>query len=210
MQFCTIGAAYSGHIPEGARGLTLYGFCPETKNWHSATSARAAGQDPSFDPKTAYRLPFSSTATGEQLMGSAIHLPEPLVAIDHSIALTLPKPAKVSARLKGGGQLMEAGACHTVWADLRRDLRTRIGTGLHRASQPQPALLAPAKFGAVAFDEFAQTYEWEAIDAAGDRLILTIPAGNDDLALCLRRDTGISASSRSKSRLGMKTWSSGL
>ena len=172
----------------GARGLTLYGFCPESKQWHSATAARAAGQDPSFDPRTAYRLPLWSAGPAEKLMGSTIFLPEPLVAADHSIALTLPKPAKATSRLKSASQLGEAGACHTTWADLRRDLRQRIGSGLHRPSQPMPALLAPAKFGGFAFDEFAQTYEWEAIDAVGDKLVLTIPAGADDLALRLRRE----------------------
>ena len=172
----------------GARGLTLYGFSPESKQWHSASFARAAGQDPSFDPKTAYRLPLWSAGPAENLMGSAVHLPEPLVAAERSIALTLPKPAKVTSRLKSASQLADAGACHTIWAHLRRDLRQRIGIGLHRSSQPVPALLAPAKFGGFAFDEFAQTYEWEAIDAVGDRLVLTIPAGSDDLALRLRRE----------------------
>jgi hypothetical protein len=181
--------ASSWRSETGARGLTLYGFAPETKRWHSASFARAAGQDPSFDPKAQYRLPVWSARTVEKLMGQAVHLPEPLIAADNTITTSLPTPAKVKAPVKGAEALIEAGASHVRWEDLRRDLSARIGGGLERRSQPAPALIAPAKFGGFAFDEFAQTYEWEAIDQAGDTILLTLPASADALAVRLKRES---------------------
>ena len=172
----------------GARGLTLYSFAPAEKRWHTATMARGAGQDPWFDPRAAYQLPVWGANTAAGLMGTMVHLAEPLVAADRSIALTLPKPGSVTGRVRGARALIEAGAAHANWAGLRRDLAECFGGGLQRRSQPAPALLAPAKFAGFAFDEFAQTYEWEAIDASGDAVVLTVPANAGDLALRLRRE----------------------
>ena len=143
----------------GARGLTLYGFEPQEKRWHSASIARGAGQDPSFEAKAAYRLPFWGGNPPPTLMGGVMHLPEPLVAADHSIAPTLPKPGTVRGRFRSASELIDAGAAHVSWATLREDLAQRFGGGLQRRSQPAPALLAPTKFAGFAFDEFAQTYE---------------------------------------------------
>jgi hypothetical protein len=173
----------------GARGLTVHGFAASEKRWYSAVQARGPGQDPSFDPKAAYRLALWGAGTAENLMGHAVHLPEPLVAGDNSIALTLPRPAAVASRLRSIDAVLESGAAHVRWEALRRDLSERFGGGLQRRALAAPALLAPAKFGGFAFDAFEQIYEWEAIDHTGEALRLTLPAGADDLALRLRRES---------------------
>jgi hypothetical protein len=172
----------------GARGLTVHGFAPSEKRWYSATQARGPGQDPSFDARGAYRLPLWSTGTAEKLMGHVVRLPEPLVASDNSIALTLPKPVAIASRIGSIDVVLESGAAHVRWEALRRDLAERFGGGLQRRALAAPALLAPAKFGGFAFDAFEQSYEWEALDHTGEVIRLMLPAGADDLALRLRRE----------------------
>lgn len=182
-----IGAS-SWRSEASARGVTFFGYAPQEKRWHSAAVARAAGQDPTFDPRIAYGLPLWNAGQPAKLMGHALHLPDPLVANDGSIALTLPRPATITTPIGSVRALIEAGAAHPSWTSLRRDLGSRFGGGLKRRAQPAPALLAPAKYGGFAFDELAQVYEWEVIDQSGDRLVLTIPASAELLAQRLRRE----------------------
>jgi hypothetical protein len=43
-------------------------------------------------------------------------------------------------------------------------------------------LLAPASYGGLAFNDFAQCYEWDVFDAAGDRLLFSMPSDAHELA----------------------------
>jgi hypothetical protein len=78
--------------------------------------------------------------------------------------------------------LIKSGAAVTDWQALRRDLHARLGSGLRRRSAPVPVLLAPARFGGLGFNDFAQTHEWQAFDQRGDRILLSLPGEAHELA----------------------------
>jgi SWIM zinc finger len=172
----------------GARGVTFHAFAAQEREWYSATIARAAGQDPTFDARAAYRQPLWGAGQPETLMGNRLMLAEPLVASDRSIAVTQQRPAAKAGRLRSAVELVDAGAAHTSWHALRADLARRFGAGLRRRALPLPAILCPAQFRGFAFDELAQVYELEVIDADGAALVLTLPAGASGVAQRLRRE----------------------
>jgi hypothetical protein len=172
----------------GARGVTFHAFDARERKWYSATIARAAGQDPMFDPKTAYRQPLWGAGQPETLMGKRLTLSQPLVAADRSIAITQPRPATTGERLRDVAELVDAGAAHLRWDALHADLAERFGSGLRRRALPLPVVMCPAQFRGFAFDELAQIYELEVADADGQTLVLTLPADATDLAQRLRRE----------------------
>jgi hypothetical protein len=171
----------------GARGVTMHAFATQERKWYSATIARAAGQDPAFDAKTAYRQPLWGAGQPETLMGNRLTLVEPLVARDRSIAITQQRPATIAGQLRSVAELVDAGAAHASWEALRADLARRFGAGLRRRALPLPVILCPSQFRGFAFDELAQVYELEVVDANGAGLVLTMPADADELAQRLRR-----------------------
>lgn len=173
------GTVWSNDI--GARGFTAHAFSPTDRRWYSVGSARAAGADPAFEPHSVYHLSLWGAGTPQSLMGFALHLPEPMVTDDASISLTLPKPAH-KLRQVSLKDLIEAGVAQDHWAALRAGLNTRLGSGLCRRALPAPALLAPAQCSEVVFNELSQEHEWAAVDKAGDRIILTLPANDEERA----------------------------
>jgi len=172
----------------GARGVTFHAFGVQDRRWYSATIARAAGQDPTFDARVAYQQPLWGAGQPETLMGKRLTLAEPLVAPDRSIAITQQRAATIGPQLHRVTELIEAGAAHASWHALRADLAQRFGSGLRRRALPLPAILCPAQFRGFAFDELAQIYELEVIDAEGAALVLTLPADAGELAQRLRRE----------------------
>ena len=62
-----------------------------------------------------------------------------------------------------------------------------MGSGVRRLAVPLPALLSPSAFGSIGFDDLSQAYQWEVRDDAGDSLVLSIPADDDESALRLWR-----------------------
>lgn len=172
----------------GARGLSFFAFAPETKRWHTTTFARAAGQDPSFEPRSAYQLPLWGSEQGRKLMGRCVNLLAPLIAHDGSIAPTLPQTASAMGSVGDVRTLVDAGAAFQSWSALLNDLAARFGRGLKRRGLPVPAMLAPPKFGALSFDELSQVYELDAVDRSGDVIKLTVPPSDETLAERLRRE----------------------
>lgn len=159
----------------GARGLTIHSFAPETRQWRSVVQARGPGVDPSFDPTMAFTMPVWSAPSGKALMGRVVHLPAPLVSADGSVAPTLPQAPLLRDAIPRARVLIENGAAIGLWAELRDDIATRRGSGLHRRATPLPVLLAPQKFSPLSFDDFTLNYEIEAIDPAGDAVRLVFP-----------------------------------
>jgi hypothetical protein len=104
------------------------------------------------------------------------------------MAITQSHPATIGPQLRSVTELIEAGAAHTSWHALRADLALRFGSGLRRRALPLAAVLCPAQFRGFAFDELAQVYELEVIDAEGAALVLTLPADASELAQRLRRE----------------------
>jgi hypothetical protein len=175
----------------GARGLTLHGFAPEEHVWRSVSIARGAGMDPSFSPRAAYDGPLWSAGPARSLIGKALRLPEALVAEDEVIAPSLPQPAVVRSSVGNLRSLIECRAAALDWQELRRNVAARLGDGLRRRSSGVPALLAPSKYGSPFFNDFAQTYEWEALDQSGGCILFTLPGVEHEFS---RQLAGLSAS----------------
>jgi hypothetical protein len=138
--------------------------------------------DPFFEPRAAYKLPLWGAAQPAALMGSILHLPQPLVADDDAVALTLPSPVQPSGRITSLAALLEAGAAFNRWAALRADLHGRLGLGLRRRASPAPVLISPACSGELSFNDFSEEYEWVAWDESGERLLLSMAAEDADTA----------------------------
>jgi hypothetical protein len=166
----------------GARGLTLHGFAPADRRWRPVSIARGAGMDPTFDPRQVYEMPLWGAGVARGLMGRGLHLAEPLVAGDETIAPSLKRPAVLGSSIRNLNALIEAGAAAIHWHVVRQDLSLRLGDGLRRRAAPVPVLLAPASYGGLAFNDFAQTYEWDVFDAGGDRLLFSMPSDAHELA----------------------------
>jgi hypothetical protein len=165
-----------------ARGVGTYCYSASRRRWYVVSQGRAAGTDRSFDVRSCYRLALWSAASQPDLMGTALHLEKPSIADDtwlspHSEAPAVPRSARITV-----AQLIESGAAADHWRALRDDLANRLGNGLRRGAFPIPAVIVPKKFGAFAFRELEQTYEWEAVDQRDDQLILSIPASDDETA----------------------------
>jgi hypothetical protein len=174
----------------GARGLTFYGYDVDGRRWLSCTLARAAGQDPTFDPASAYRAPIWKSDTPTNLMGRCLHFPAPLLASDGAIAPTLPQPPSAKDSSSGRAVLEAAGAIIDTWRMLKADLGVRCGFGLSRKTAALPALILPARFGGLAFDEFRQRFELSVYDRMGDMITLSLDADSDALARRLQDEAG--------------------
>src|SRR5690606_35812805 len=175
-------AASRWRTASGARGVTAYGFSPDTGRWHAVHQGRASGADPSFEPATVYRSALWGAGALYKLIGRTLHVPEPSLADDGALAATLPQPARAGAVLPGWDRLVEAGAASADFASLKSELGARIGVGLRRFAMPLPALLLPASFGRCAFNELGQTFRWDVADRNGTTLVLELPADDERLA----------------------------
>lgn len=164
------------HTESGARGLTLHGFAPMTKQWHSIVQARGPGADPTFDPRTAFNGPLWRAGAAHSLIGKVLHIPAPLISADGAIGLTLVETPKVTGAIPGARAALGNGIATDAWVQLRAEITARRGSGLHRRATPLAALIAPTRFGPLSYDDFTQNYELEAVDAFGDAVRLVLPS----------------------------------
>jgi len=169
----------------GARGLTGYVLDPAGGRWLTVLVGRSAGVDTAFETSQAYEMPMWGAGTLRGLMGRRVRLPEPSVAPDGSLSAKPQGDADVSKRSLEAGDILGCSATHANWQALKSDLAARLGSGVRRRSVPLPALIAPASFGRVGFDDMSQAYHWELYDDVGDSLVLTTPAADHDSALRL-------------------------
>jgi hypothetical protein len=173
-------AALPWQTASGARGLTVYGYAPETGTWHATTEARAAGIDPAFDAAREYGRGMWAAGTAQALMGRRLWLPAPRIAPDRQIARTLPEPAVLMDDPLDAAVLERAGL--DDWSAWQAHVRARVGHGLRRRSTPVPAMLLPRRIAEMTFDDLAQHYRLTVIDRSGAPLALILPPGEDDLA----------------------------
>lgn len=158
--------------PNGARGLTAYGFSSQTKQWYSIANARAAGSDPLFSPMSVYHSQIWNAGLLADLIGGSVLLNQPRISADNQISLTLEVPGKdLNARISWE-QLVESGACHRNIADLKEYLSETLSSGIRRASAPKPFLFTPTSYTAPYFNDIDQTYYWGLLDNCGNRIEL--------------------------------------
>lgn len=174
----------------GARGLTVHGYDLIGQRWLSGTLARGPGQDPTFEPRSAYVAPIWATQTPQKMMGRAWQFPAPLISTDDAIAPTLPQRPEKKAEIARIAMLREAGAAFDDWRVMKASVAARVGAGLRRRANALPVLLTPARYGRLAFDEFRQLFEIEAYDRLGETILLSVDADAADTAKRLREEGG--------------------
>ncbi|SDE77977.1 hypothetical protein [Rhodospira trueperi] len=173
-------AAVPWQTASGARGLTVYGYAPETGTWHATTEARAAGIDPAFDAAREYGRGVWAAGTAQALMGRRLRLPAPRIAPDRQIARTLPEPAVPLDDPLDTAVLEAAG--FDDWGAWRAYVRAEARQGLRRRATPVPAMLLPRRITDLTFDDLAQHDRLTVIDRSGAPLALILPPGKNDLA----------------------------
>ena len=171
----------------GARGLSAYVLEPVKNRWLTVLQGRSAGADSAFDVTGAYQTPVWGVGTLSGLMGRRIRLADPRIANDGSISTKEQNGGeKINAPVTFG-EMMDCPAIHKNWQAFRKDLASRMGTGIRRRSTPIPALISPASFGRFGFDDLHQCYRWELNDEVGELLVLEISADDEESALRLWR-----------------------
>jgi hypothetical protein len=174
----------------GARGLTVHGYDTIGGRWLSGTLARGPGQDPTFEPRSAYAAPIWATQTPQKIMGHAWRFSAPLISTDDALAPTLPERPEKKMEVVRVAMLREAGAAFDDWRAMKASFGARAGSGLRRRANALPVLLAPVRYGNLMFDEFAQAFEIEVYDRFGEIILLNVAADDAETAKRLREEGG--------------------
>ncbi|MEJ2036162.1 MAG: hypothetical protein P8X69_08920 [Maritimibacter sp.] len=153
--------------PSGARGLTIHGW--DGNRFLSSGPARAAGMDPSFAPRQAYRQAWWRGMIPERMAGHILHLSAPQLSSDGVLS------GQTVAANTGATLALERLPFHHDWAALQADLTARQGIGLRAAMRPVPALIRPASLAKPGFDAIEQGDRIEVADGAGCGLVLHLP-----------------------------------
>ncbi len=162
----------------GARGLSLFGLCPQTGRYYRGVAARGAGMDPAFSPEAAYGAPFWGLASPKDLTGQCIEFDRPRVAADGQIANTQDHPSRIKGPIETAS-LLKSGFLFQRWSDLFTHISQSSGLGLARQGVPQPALIAPSAMGEPVFDDIRQLYHWPIRDAVGQ--VTQLSAAPDEM-----------------------------
>lgn len=173
--------AMKWRTPNGARGLTAYGFSAQTKQWYSVTNARAAGNDPLFDPVSVYSSQVWDTGILSDLIGSSILLELPRISTDKQIPLTLESPGRDLKTRLSWRELIESGACYASVLDLRAYLSETLGVGVRRGYSSKPFLFAPENYTNPYFNDIDQHYYLGIVDNAGNVIELQFSAQQSEL-----------------------------
>lgn len=157
----------------GARGVTAHFVEPQSGEFFSVALARAAGQDPDFIPRQAFRhQALWNAGTMADLCHARVFLRNTGVAEGGRLSSNREVRAQIleqSASLNA-----EAPYVHQDWADLQRSLAARFGLGADATGQPQMALIQPVEVARPQFDELAQRLVWPICDQAGRWVALTM------------------------------------
>ncbi|EGF91002.1 SWIM zinc finger family protein [Asticcacaulis biprosthecium C19] len=164
----------------GARGVTAYFYDPTQDRWLTVALARGAGQDPWFEPRTAYSNeslwggPTIKAVSQAQigLTGASVS-PDGRLSAGKDVRVTETRP--VSADEAAGWP-----CCCGDWDALRRRLVERLAGGVAGPARgAEPVLLRPQRVARPFFDDLAQTLVWPVADANGQWLCLSLEHGAD-------------------------------
>jgi hypothetical protein len=168
----------------GARGITGHFYDPVSDTWYSASVARAAGQDPQFDPLTAYRGDaIWNAASLEKLCRTPLVLKD--ASASQSGRLSAAKNVTASLPMFQAPPQRHSWRCHiTGWDELVPRLGTRLTGSLsvpHRVSEP--VILAPRRISRPIFDDLTQKLSWAIEDSDGRWITLNLEHGRDKNAV---------------------------
>jgi hypothetical protein len=166
--------------PAGARGATAHFRAADAPDWYSASLARAAGQDPSFEPSLAARR--------EAVWGSSLTaLGDAEVVLDHAqgspsgrLSLAREVRATVAKRPLARADVERWPDAFADWNDLHRTLLARFSPELRAEGKSSPPVaLLPGSFEPPLLDEMSQRLVVPARDRNGMLLALSVPAAHE-------------------------------
>jgi hypothetical protein len=164
--------------PSGARGATGYFYDPTTDNWLTVSLARAAGQDPWFDPINAYRTEsIWGGRTIERLCRSEILLTHATASAEGRLSTGQNVQSSI-AREAFDANAAGWSCSFDNWQALQNRLVTRLAMGPEDRSF-EPVLLRPRRTARPAFDELAQSLSWPVEDSKGHWISLSLAHGRD-------------------------------
>lgn len=164
----------------GARGITGYFYDPTHDRWHSASVARAAGQDPLFDPAHAYKSEaIWQSGALEKLSVRSFLLKNAAASL--SGRLSMAKGIEAKLNLHDGDPKRTSWPCYlTNWDKLGERLEARLTGGLATArTVTEPVILAPGRLSRPVFDDLSQTLSWAVEDDEGVWLSLSLDHDGD-------------------------------
>jgi hypothetical protein len=162
----------------GARGITGHFYSREQDAWFSASVARAAGQDPSFDPLNAYKYEtlWRSSAL-EKLARTSLNLRE----ASASETGRLSSGQAVSASVNNDQSVADHvnWPCRLEnWEELANRLEARLLGDIGKPARLQePVIISPRRISRPRFDDLAQTLTWAVEDKDGAWLSLSLEHG---------------------------------
>jgi len=166
--------------PAGARGATAHFRAAGAPSWYSVSLARAAGQDPSFDPSIAARReavwgsPLTALADAEVVLDHAQGSPSGRLSLAREVRATVAKRPLARADVE---RWPDAFA---DWNDLHRTLLARFSPELRAEGKSSPPVaLLPGSFGPPLLDEMSQRLVVPARDRNGMLLALSVPAAHE-------------------------------
>jgi hypothetical protein len=159
----------------GARGVTGYFYDPSGDHWFSASVARAAGQDPLFDPANAYRSEALWGAGAlEKLCKVSFFLKSASASATGRLSMAQGVQAKLN--LNSHAPKPQLWPCYcTDWSMLSNRLEKRFTGSLSKPRTiSEPVILAPRRMAKPIFDDLSQTLSWAVEDSEGRWLSLDL------------------------------------
>ncbi|MGI4939553.1 MAG: hypothetical protein ACRYHQ_03110 [Janthinobacterium lividum] len=165
----------------GARGATAYLLAPGANGgprWLTVTLARAAGQDPAFQPDHAALHEAVWGQTLDRLGRSAVRLDKARISRDGRVAPGPGTGATLPDTSWSRAVAAFPDAVLTDWSAIAPHVSSAFGPSLrHAAGRARPVLLDPRAVGPLQFDAISQTAWLPVQDQGGAWLGLTIANG---------------------------------
>jgi hypothetical protein len=164
----------------GARGVTGHFYDPSSDRWYSGAVARAAGQDPLFEPAQAYRSEaLWGAGSLEKLSKTNFVLKDASATAGGRLSMAQGVQAKLN--LSAHARDPSAWPCYqSDWAALLERFETRFMGGLATPRVvSEPVILAPARLAKPQFDELSQSLTWAIEDSERRWLSLSLPHDGD-------------------------------
>jgi hypothetical protein len=167
--------AHTWQTGSGYVGLTVLFWANQTKEFLSWSYARPEIQRVDARQRFYGEGPWEGTQSPQQVAASTIKLRHGRRTANGRLSSST-KTSALVMRTTNPEELDFDNRLFTSWAMLREYVWTKQPLGLH---EPNPldmvVVLKPLRFGRRSFDEIAQTFTWEAHDAVGEILNLSLP-----------------------------------
>ena len=162
--------------------MSGYFYHPTDDNWLTVSLARAAGQDPWFDPVNAYRAEnIWGGNTIERLCRSEILLTHATTSAEGRLSTGQSVHSSI-VRAVFAADAADWPSSFDNWQALQNRLVMRLAIGPDDRVF-EPVLLKPRRAARPAFEELSQSLSWPVEDSQGQWMSLSLAHGSDRQAL---------------------------